>query len=328
MPDQTPDPALPTQMQVAALDACGGPEVITLHTLPVPEMADDEIVLHIHTAGVGVWDALARQGKFLPEGASFPLVLGTDAAGTVIAAGKQVSTVAAGDTVYVYTYARPKGGCYAEYVVTKGVYAARLPAGLPLAQAGAMPADALTALSGLDTLALEKGRTLLVFGASGGLGHLALQLARLQGLKVVAVASGADGAALAQQLGADLALNGHDEANDLLEQIRTYAPDGLDGVLATAGGETLDTLLSAVKLGGRVVHPNGVQPVPSPLEGVEVKAYNGQTSPEQLQKLNKLIESGSFEVHVDQSFPLAQAAQAHEKMQGHYLGKLALSIAD
>ena len=323
-----PDRTLPTQMQAAALDAYGGPEVITLHTLPVPEMADDEIVLHVHTAGVGVWDALARQGKFLPEGASFPLVLGTDAAGTVVAAGKQVSNVAEGDTVYVYAFARPKGGCYAEYVVTKGVYAAPIPAGLPMQQAGAMPADALTALSGLDTLALEKGRTLLVFGASGGLGHLALQLARLQGLKVVAAASGDDGEALARRLGADLALNGHDDVEAQLEQIRNFAPDGLDGVLATAGGETLDTLLAAVKPGGRVVHPNGVQPVPTAPEGVEVKAYNGQTSPEQLQKLGQLIESGPFEVHVDQSFPLAQAAQAHEKMQGHYLGKLALSIAD
>ena len=215
---------LPTQMQAATLEDYGGPEVITLHTLDVPEVADDELLLQVHTAGVGVWDAVAREGKMLPEGATLPLVLGTDAAGKVLAVGKEVTNVAVGDTVYLYSYTRPKGGFYAQYGVTKAVYAAPLPAGLSVEQAGAMPTDALTALSGLDTLAFAEGNTLLILGASGGLGHLALQLAKRQGLRVIAVASGDDGVALVQRLGADLALGGHAESSELAAKIRDFAP--------------------------------------------------------------------------------------------------------
>ncbi len=328
MTDQTlPTQTLPTQRRAAALDHFGGPEVITPRTLPVPELADDELLLRVQTAGVGIWDVMARQGKNLPEGAGFPLVLGTDAAGTVVATGKDVSNVALGDAVYVYTYTRPKGGCYAEYVVTKAVYAAPLPPNLSAEQAGAMPTDALTALSGLDTLALSEGGTLLIFGASGGLGHLALQLAKRQGQRVAAVASGDDGMALAARLGADLSLNGHGDNDELLSQIRDFAPGGVDGLLATAGGDALNHLLPAVRRGGVVAHPHGVQPPQAP-EGVQVRAYDGQTSPERLRRLNDLIAAGPFEVHIAQRFALGQAAQAHERMEQHYLGKLTLRVAD
>ena len=319
---------LPTQMQAAALEDYGNPEVITLHTLDVPEVADDELLLQVHTAGVGVWDAMAREGKNLPEGATLPLVLGTDAAGKVLAVGTEVTNVAVGDTVYLYSYTRPKGGFYAQYGVTKAVYAAPIPAGLSVEQAGAMPTDALTALSGLDTLALAEGSTLLILGASGGLGHLALQLAKRQGLKVVAVASGDDGAALAQRLGADLALNGHAQSSELAAKIRDFAPDGVDGLLALTGGDTLSSLFSAVRQGGHIAYPNGVQPPSGVPDGVEAEVYDGVTSPEQLGRLNELIAAGPFEVHIDQRFPLEQAAQAHERLQEHYLGKLALHVSD
>ena len=319
---------LPTQMQAAALEHYGGPEVITLHTLDVPSVADDELLLHVHTAGVGVWDVAAREGKMLPEGATLPLVLGTDAAGKVLAAGKQVTNVAVGDSVYLYSYTRPKGGFYAQYGVTKAVYAAPIPAGLTLEQAGAMPADALTALSGLDTLALAEGSTLLILGASGGLGHLALQLAKRQGLEVIAVASGSDGVALARRLGADLALDGHLETSELPAKIQDRAPAGVDGLLALTSGDALSSSLQTVRQGGRVAYPNGIQPVPEAPNGVAVKAYNGVTSPEQLQRLNDLIAAGPFEVYVSESFSLEGASQAHERMKQHYLGKLALHVSD
>ncbi len=319
---------LPTRMQAAALDQYGGPEVITPHTLDVPDVADDELLLEVHTAGVGVWDAFAREGKMVPEGATLPLVLGTDAAGTVLAIGQQVANVAVGDAVYLYSYTRSKGGFYAQYGVTKAVYAAPIPAGLSLEQAGAMPADALTALSGLDTLALAEGSTLLIVGASGGLGHLALQLAKRQGLKVIAVASGDDGVALVERLGADLALDGHAQSSDLSAQIRDFAQGGVDGLLALTGGVVLSNLLPTVRQGSLIAHPNGVQPPQGTPGGVEVKAYNGVTSPEQLKRLNDFIAAGPFEVYIEQSFPLNEASQAHERMQQHYLGKLALRVSD
>ena len=319
---------VPSETQAAAFDHFGGPEVLTLHTLPVPEMADDEIVLRVHTAGVGVWDVAHRTGEFVPEGSTFPMVPGSDASGTVIAAGPAVQDVAVGDEVYAYAWARPKGGMYARYAVTKGAYASVLPEGLSPEQAGALGTDGLTALSGLDTLALTEGGTLLILGASGGLGHLALQLAKRQGLRVIAVASGPDGVKLVQRLGADLALDGHAQSSDLSAKIQDFAQGGVDGLLAATGGDTLSRLFSAVRQGGLIAYPNGVQPPSGVPDGVEAKAYNGATSPEQLHRLNDLIVAGPFEVHIAQRFQLEEASQAHKRLQEHYLGKLALHVSD
>ncbi|MER7443763.1 NADP-dependent oxidoreductase [Micromonospora avicenniae] len=320
------DGDVPDRMQAAALDEFGGPEVITPRILPVPQIADDEILIKVWSAGVGVWDALEREGMLVPEGASFPIVPGTDGAGTVVAAGGQVTNVAVGDLVYVYDSTRPKGGFYAEYAATKAQYAAKLPAGVPVEHAGAMPTDALTALTGLDVLGLPAGAWLLIFGASGGQGHLAVQLAKRQDLKVIAVASGADGVALVTRLGADVALDGHGDIAQVLAQIREVAPDGVDGLLAMAGGETVDRLSETLRDGGVLAYANGVQPVPSERPGMTVQAYDGQTGPEQLQRLNQLIEAGPFQVHVAEKFPLGRAAEAHRRLQTSYPGKLLLTV--
>lgn len=116
-----------------------------------------------------------------------------------------------------------------------------------------MPWDALTALSGLDALELRAGGSVMVFGASGGIGHLALQLAKHQGARVLAVASGADGVVLASKLGADLAVDSRRE--DVLAAARAFAPDGLQAAVVTVGGEAVDRALSAVRDGGRVAYP-------------------------------------------------------------------------
>ncbi|WP_406044571.1 NADP-dependent oxidoreductase [Micromonospora sp. NBC_00898] len=317
----------PERMQAAAFDEFGGPEVITPRILPVPQIADDEILLKVWSAGVGVWDALAREGKWVPEGAAFPMVPGTEAAGTVAAVGRQVTNVGVGDLVYVYGYTRPKGGFYAEYAATKAQYVAKLPAGVSAEHAGAMPTDALTALSGLDVLGLSAGAWVLIFGASGGQGHLAVQLAKRQGLNVIAVASGAEGVALVTRLGADLSLEGHGDVTAALARIRDVAPEGVDGVLAMAGGETLDRFAEALRDGGVLAYPNGVQPVPRERPAVTVRAYNGETGPERLQRLNELIEAGPFEVHVAEKFPLGRAAEAHRRLQTSYPGRLLLTVS-
>ncbi|MEV0724194.1 alcohol dehydrogenase catalytic domain-containing protein [Micromonospora purpureochromogenes] len=123
------DGDVPEQMQAAAFDEFGGPEVITPRILPVPQIADDEVLIKVWSAGVGVWDALTREGALVPEGSTFPIVPGAEAAGSVAAVGRQVTNVAVGDVIYVYGYTRPKGGFYAEYARTGTAGIANSPGG-------------------------------------------------------------------------------------------------------------------------------------------------------------------------------------------------------
>ena len=151
---------------------------------------------------------------------------------------------------------------------------------------------------------------------------MAVQLAKRMGARVFAVASGGDGVALAKRLGADIVVDGHKE--DVAAAARKFAPNGLDAALVTAGGEAAEKALTAVRDGGRVAYPNGVEPAPKARPGVKATAYDGEPDREVIEKLNRLIESGSFEAHVARSFSLAQAADAHRALDQHYLGKLAL----
>ena len=123
-----------------------------------------------------------------------------------------------------------------------------------------------------------------------------------------------------------MALDGHADRAELTAKVRDFAPAGVDGLLATAGGEGLEPLLPLVRPGGRLAPPNGAQPVPEASSDVQVQAYDGEMSREQLERLNGLIAAGPFEVYIAERFPLAQAAQAHERLRDHLLGKLALSV--
>ncbi len=313
-------------MRAAALDRFGGVENIHLEELPVPEPGPDEVLLRIESAGVGVWDPYEREGEFAKMFGTkprFPYVLGSDGAGTVAAVGAQVRGFKEGDHAYALALVNPKGGFYAEFAAVKADQVSPIPKKLSVEQAGVMPSDALTALRGLDDiLKLQKGESLMVFGAGGGIGHLAVQLAKRIGARVFAVASGDDGVALAKRLGADAVANGRKD--DLEAAARAFAPGGLDAALVTAGGEATDRALRAMKKNGRVAHPNGVMPAPKAPAGVNVQSYDIEPTPRQIERLNRLIESGPFEVHVARTFPLDQAAEAHRELQKHYLGKLAL----
>ena len=316
----------PDTMKAAAIDRFGGIETITLQTLPVPEVGPDEVLIRVESAGVGVWDPFEREGGFarlFGIKPTFPYVLGSDGAGTVAAVGTQASRFKEGDRVYALVLMNPKGGFYAEYVAVKADNASPVPGQLPVEQAGAMPVDAITALRGLDdTLGLKRGESVLIFGASGGIGHLAVQLAKRMGARVLAVASGDDGLALVSRLGADAVLNGRKD--DVTAAARRFSPGGLDAALVTAGGEAAEKALEALRDGGRVAYPTGVEPEPKARPAVNVKRYDGMPSREAFDRLNKLIEAGPFEVHVARTFPLDQAAAAHRALAEHYLGKLAL----
>src|SRR5215467_6619423 len=200
-------------MRAVAIDEFGGIEKIKPRKLPVPQLAKDEILVRVDTAGVGVWDPFEREGGFAKEygvQADFPLVLGTDGAGTVEQVGDEVRNLKPGDRVYGINLMSPKGGFYAEYAVVKADNAAMIPQALSTRDAGVLAVDGVTALNGLDnTLKLKAGESILILGASGGIGHLAVQLAKRMKARVLAVASGEDGVAFVKRLGADTVIDGH-----------------------------------------------------------------------------------------------------------------------
>ena len=315
-------------MRAVALDKFGGPEALKIQDLPVPQIEAQEVLIRVEAAGVGAWDPYEREGRFVEITGikpTFPYVLGTDGAGTIAAVGKDVNQFKEGDRVYGAALANPKGGFYAQYTAVKADNAALIPGGLSIEQAAVLPTDGLTALTGLEkVLKLKSGESLMVFGASGGIGHLALQLAKRLGAKVFAIASGDDGVELAKKLGADSAVDGR--GDDVLEQAKEFAPNGIDAALVTAGGAETDRALSAIRQDGRIAYPDGVMPEPTAPDGVEVQAYDGENSPELIARLNELIKSGPFEVQVDRMFPLEEASKAHKSLDEHHLGKIALRI--
>ena len=328
-------PATPDTMRAAAIDQYDGPDEVSVHSLPVPDPGPDQVLFRVHTAGVGVWDPMIRTGEMekLMEGEpSFPYVLGSDASGTVVAVGEEVTRFREGDEVYALAFLNEGGGFYAEYGLVRESYVAPLPESLSLREAGALGVDGVTALRGLrDTLALQAGETLAVFGASGGVGHLAVQLAQRMGARVLAVASGEDGTALARDLGADAAADGR--GGDVASALRAFAPEGLDAALVLASGDGLEAILASVPAGGRVAYPHGVEPPDAPSGGVEATAYNGAPDREVLDALNDLIETASgeeeaFRVHLAQTFALDEVPSAHRALGDHYLGKLAVTVRE
>jgi NADPH:quinone reductase-like Zn-dependent oxidoreductase len=316
-------------MRAVALDSFGGPETLKVQTLPIPEAGADEILIHVESAGVGAWDPFEREGGFvevLGRAPKFPYVLGTDGAGTVAAVGGSVKEFEEGDRVYAAELGNVKGGFYAEYAVVKADNASRIPGNLKMEQAAVLLTDGLTALKGLEgVLRLQPGESVMIFGASGGIGHLAVQLANRLGARVFAVASGEDGVNFIKRLGADAAVDGR--SDKVLDVAREFAPDGIDAALVTSGGEATDRALSAIRPGGRIAYPNGVMPEPKAPARVSAEAYDGEGGREAIDRLNELIETGPFEVHVHRVFPLEDAAAAQAALEEHHLGKIALRVS-
>jgi NADPH:quinone reductase-like Zn-dependent oxidoreductase len=321
---------IPEMMQAAAIGRFGGIETITVQMLPVPEVEPDELLIRVEAAGVSVWDVDERQGRYAGMFGEprFPYILGWDGAGTVVAVGERVSRFKEGDRVYAAVLpTRQGGGFYGQYATAAVDYVWPMPDKLTFEQAGVMGWDVLTALTGLDdVLGLKPGETVMIFGASGGIGHMALQLAKGMGAHVLAVASGDDGVALARQLGADAVVNGRKD--DVVAAAHRFAPDGLDAALFTAGGETAERALSAVSDDGRIAYPNGVKLKPTVRPGVRLSNYDASRSQASIAKLHRLIDSGPFEIHVTHTFPLDQVTEAHRMLETHFLGKVALRLAE
>jgi len=317
---------IPQTMKAAAIDRFGPPSALTVHELPVPTPGAREVLIAVDTAGIGRWDASIRDGSWRKPGRPrFPLIPGVDGAGIVVAKGARVRGYRLGDRVCAYEFGNPQGGFYAQFAAAEARHVCRVPEGLTLRDAGAVAVTGLTALQGIEALGLRPRHTVLIFGASGAVGTIAVQLAAQRGAHVIATASGATATRLVRSLGADQVIDARREVS--IDRLRTLAPDGLDGVLAFAGGDGLERCLDFVRPKGRVAYPNGVEPEPMERRTFRVRAYDATANPREFVRLTRHLGNGRIRVPIAASYPLGKAGQAHRRLdRDHVLGRMVLAI--
>ncbi len=308
-------------MKAVVAHEYGGPEVLKFENVPRPEPKENEALVRVIASGVNPADPLTLSGKYAREfGTHLPLIPGYDIAGIVEKTGVKVTKLKAGDAIYGYpTF----GGGWAEYVIViEGEIAAK-PASLNFTEAAAVPMGALTAWQALvDTAQVQPGQTILIHGASGGVGSFAVQIAKERGARVIATASTAN-QDLLKQLGADVAI---DYTKTRFEEI---AKD-VDAVLDPVGEETLARSYDVVKKGG-IVMSLVARPDPVELEkrGIRGAAISVHPDAEDLAEIAHLIDAGKIKPVVTQVLPLSEAIEAQQQAATHHTrGKLVLRIAD
>jgi NADPH:quinone reductase-like Zn-dependent oxidoreductase len=215
-------------MRAISEDEFGGP--VTLMNLPIPEIGADEALIRVRAAGVNPFDWKVADGALKDEKQHrFPLILGFDAAGVVERVGAGVTRFSEGDEVYGYLSKPVMGeGTYAEYVVVPAPIVAKKPEAVGFAEAAALPMPGLTAMDLVDAVDLGKGETVLIVGATGGVGSYAVQLAARRGARVIATARQAN-EAFVRELGAAEAIDHTRE--DLVDAVRAAHPDGIEAII-------------------------------------------------------------------------------------------------
>ena len=336
-------------MRAVVLRKTGEPEQLVSDELPDPILQPEDVLVRIRAAAVCGRDLIDRRGGFPLM--KLPTVLGHEFAGEVVALGALAAASGLNVGDRVINLHRPScGACrrcvngelilcerawqsfghtvdggYAELCAAHHRALVKVPASVPFEVASTLMCTAGVALYALRSRGrLTLGETALITGASGGIGHIAVQLAKRIGARVLAVASGTDGVALVEELGADVAVDGH--SDDVAEAARAFAPEGLDAALVLAGGKEASLALEAVKHKGRIAYPNGVEPVPDTPEGTVAIAYDGTPGAEALDRLNRLIGVEPFHVELAQLYLLEDAAKAHLELDKHHLGKLAFKV--
>ena len=312
-------------MKAIAIDRFGGPEQMTLHELPDPEVGPDSVLIAARAAGVNPVDFKIRAGSL--EGAfphHFPLILGWDVAGVVEAVGPAVTGFSPGDEVYAYCRKTEIAqGTYAERVAVPDTFVARKPRELSWVEAAALPLAGLTARQALvDRMDVGPGQTLLVTAAAGGVGHLAVQLARSLGATVIGTASQANHEYV-RSLGAAAVVEY--AGGDVAAAVRERYPDGVDAAFDLYGGETLDAARAAVRAGGRLTSIAD----PDPAKDADVHGHYVFVRPDAigLEDLAGRADAGELRPEIARTFPLERAAEAHELLEGgHVRGKLVLEI--
>lgn len=315
------DGAVPDTMQAMVIDAFGGPERLTVRDVPVPAVGDDEVLVRVDTAGVGVWDAKARRGEWASGHDRFPMVLGAEGSGTIAALGPAVQGFQLGEAVYGYGDGDAKGGFYAEYVVLAAAHVAPFPTSIDFREAGAVPVSGLTALAGIDdAVGVRPGQTVLVHGASGSVGTFAVQFAKNRGARVLATGHGRDAREYLRGLGVETIID--TETDDVLTVARGIAPDGVDALLAFAGGAGLDRAIAAVRAGGTIAHPNGVE-----VSAEHAIAFDGVANPATFARLSAMLDSASIVIPIGATYGLIAADEAHRRLErGHLFGKIILIV--
>lgn len=317
-------------MKAVVLDQFGGPDELVVRDMPIPSIGNDDVLIKVHYAGIGQWDIFEREGGYdemLGLHSKFPYILGSECSGVIADVGKNVKNFSVGDKVYATGFLNPKGGFYAEYAAVDSKYVSNIPESLTLLEASAISGVGLTALRGLeDALGLRKDESIMILGASGGVGHLAVQLAKNMGARVFAIGSGEDGVAMLGKLDVEAVVDGRKA--DVFSTARKFAPAGFDAALFTAGGELANSLVQCLRTGGRIAYPNGIFPIPETRPDIRLTGYNGEPEPEILQRLNNRIKRGNLKVHINEVFLLEDAYQAHLALHNHYVGKLCFKIHD
>jgi NADPH:quinone reductase-like Zn-dependent oxidoreductase len=311
-------------LRAIVIDRFGGPEELHEADLPEPPLGPDSVHIRVQSAGVNPVDTKIRQGvqeNRFPY--LWPVVLGWDVSGVVEAVGPAVIDFAPGDAVVSYSRQDFVGrGAYAEIHSVRSPQVA-LRGDLDPVEAGGLPLAGLTAYQALnDALAVGEGDTVAVRGASGGVGAFAVQIAKAQGARVIAI-GGPDGESFTRELGADEYLDYH--RPDAPRQLRDM---GIDALLDLAGGAELDTWAGAVADGGRVAS------VLVPLErdrwaerSITARYVFVRPDAEQLAWLVEPHRTGQLRIPVAGRLPLAEAAEAHRLQEaGGLRGKLILTV--
>jgi len=308
-------------MKAIRIHAYGGPELMQLEDAPVPACGARDLLVRVVAAGINPVDWKMRSGVMAAQiRKSFPITLGSDAAGIVTAVGGEVAGFKLGDEVCFYAdFAR--GGTYAEYVAVDASQVAKKPRTASFAAAAALPMGGQAAWTALiETGQVERGMRVLIHGGAGALGTVAVQLAKEHGAHVTATASG-DGLALVKRLGADELI---DYRTQRFEQI---AHD-IDIVIDTLGGPTQEASWATLRQGGILV-ATAMPPPPERAAAAGVRAAFVFTPPRGavLAQLAERVDDGRLRIVVGQELALADAAQAHRLGEaGKARGKMILHV--
>jgi NADPH2:quinone reductase len=307
-------------MQAFTLDSFGTQPALR-GDLPDPEVGDNELLVRVHASSVNPVDVFIAAGA-LKEMAEheFPVILGRDFAGVVEQVGSSVTRYGVSDEVFgILPHANPtvRDGSWAELItVPEDNFAAAKPRSVDFAHAGAAPLAAITTIAALDALALAGGETVLVVGATGGVGSFFVQLAAAAGANVIAPALPEDHDHL-RGLGVSELI---DRGSDVGAAVRELHPDGVDALLDNVSQTPAASLL---KDGGRLASPIGAAG-----EGPGRFNIMAEPTPANLQRLAELLEAGTLRVPIQRSYALEQAGEALQALPTtHTQGKLSLTIA-
>jgi NADPH:quinone reductase-like Zn-dependent oxidoreductase len=313
-------------MRAIAEETFGGP--IALINLPTPEIGAGEVLIRVRAAGVNPFDWKVADGELKDQMKHrFPLILGFDAAGVIERVGADVTALAEGDEVYGYLFKPVIGdGAYTEYVAAPATIVARKPVTVGFAEAAALPTPGLAAMDLVDAADIREGETILIVGATGGVGSYATQLAARRGARVIATARRTN-ESLVRELGAAETIDHTTE--DLVDTVRMAHPDGIEAVIdMVSDRETLGRVSTIVNEGGRLassVYAVDVDELAK--RGIVGTNVSMQPGARRLEELSRMVDAGELAVRLDRTFPLESAPGALEQRRiGHVRGKIVLLL--